>query len=53
MRKGVKDAAPFKAAVLKYCADRNDEWSSDISMRCNSVYDLAAAEAQYHAPSLL
>ena len=47
-RKGIKDAQPFKAAVLQYCNDRNDIWSREVAMRCHGVHDLAAAEAQYH-----
>ncbi len=45
---GIKDAAPFKDAVLQYCGDRNDEWGREVAIRCHGVYDLAAAEAQYH-----
>ena len=47
-RRGITDAPPFKTAVLQYCGDRNDEWSREVGMRCHGVYDLAAAEAQYH-----
>ena len=25
-KRGIKDAAPFKDAVLQYCGDRNNEW---------------------------
>ncbi len=49
MKEGViTDAPPIKAAILQYCGDRNDEWSREVGMRCHGVYDLAAAEAQYH-----
>ena len=44
----ITDAPPFKTAVLQYCGDRNDEWGREVGMRCHGVYDLAAAEAQYH-----
>ena len=47
-RRGIKDAAPFKDAVLQYCGDRSDEWGREVAIRCHGVYDLAAAEAQYH-----
>ena len=38
----------FKAVVMQYYDDRNDVWSMDVSMHCDGVHDLTAAEAQYH-----
>ena len=46
--RGVPDATPFKDAVLCHCANRNDEWSSEVAVRISGVHDLAAVEAQYH-----
>ena len=46
--RGVPDAPPFKEAVLCHCANRNDEWSSEVAVRISGVHDLAAAAAQYH-----
>lgn len=47
-RKGIKGAPAFKESILKCCTIRNDEWSKEVFLRCHSVHDLAAAEAQYH-----
>lgn len=47
-RIGLKDAQPFKSAVLQYCSQRNDAWGREVAVRCHGVHDLAAAEAQYH-----
>jgi len=47
-RRGIKDTAPFKDAVLQYCSDQNDEWGREVTICCHGVHDLAAAEAHYH-----
>ena len=46
--RGVQYAPLFKDAVLCHCANRNDEWSSEVAVRFSGVHDLAAAEEQYH-----
>ena len=38
---------PFKETILKKCAERNDDWSTEVSRRLTLSIDLVASNAAY------
>ena len=40
----------FKQHLENLCDETQDQWANEVAVRFNGVFDLPAAEAQYHVP---